>query len=261
MRNGVIEPVSRAFALLEALNKRPTSSVKELNAELALPKPTIVRLLGALAAAGYVEQVSRAEGYRLTGRVTRLARGFRHRDRVVDAAIPRMRAFTAEHGWGLFLATMEQGAMVIRASTVRDSPISTESTSHNAAFSALTSALGRAYLAWCPAPERAAIVATLATLARGEERMARDRAALDALLAEVRRRGYATSARMRGGLIGLAIPIMPGARLAHLARAAQGGERGASGGALSASAAAARCGGRGGSARHRVISRAPSRMA
>jgi len=92
MRNGAIEPVSRAFALLEALNAQPQTTVKQLHAALGLPKPTLVRLLGALAAAGYVEQVSRREGYRLTGRVTRLARGFRHRDRVVDAAIPRMRA-------------------------------------------------------------------------------------------------------------------------------------------------------------------------
>lgn len=206
-------PVTRALAVLEALNRQPLTSVRALHLELGLPKPTVVRLLGALIASGHVEQVSRQAGYRLTGRVTRLARGFRHRDRVVDAAIPRMRAFTAEHGWALFLATMEQGVMVIRASTARDSPISTESTSYNAVFSALTSALGRAYLAWCPPEERAAIVGTLGAVGRGEERLARDRKALDALLSEVRRRGYATSARMRGGLIGLAIPIMRGERV------------------------------------------------
>jgi len=195
-----LQPVARALGVLEALNRAPIVPLAVLHTVTGLPKPTLVRLLRALIEAGYAEHVSREAGYRLTERVLRLSRGFRFRDRVVDAAIPAMRRFTAEHGWALYLATMEQGRMVIRFSTARDSPIGIERGNHNTAFPALTSALGRAYLAYCPAPERSAILATLAHDGRG----------LDALLGEVRRQGYALSARMRGGFIGLAIPIRHG---------------------------------------------------
>lgn len=203
-----LQPVARALAVLEALNRAPIVPLAELHAVTTLPKPTLVRLLRALIVAGYVEHVSRDAGYRLTERVLRLSRGFRFRDRVVDAAIPPMRRFTAEHGWALYLATMEQGRMVIRFSTARDSPIGIERANHNTAFPALTSALGRAYLAYCPAEERATILATLAATDAGHDLLAGDSRGLDAMLAEVRRHGYALSARMRGGFIGLAIPIL-----------------------------------------------------
>ena len=75
MTNQVIEPIRRAFAVLEALNRRRSTTLTVLMAETGLPRPTLVRLLGTLIALGYASRVSRAEGYRLTDRVLALAGG------------------------------------------------------------------------------------------------------------------------------------------------------------------------------------------
>ena len=122
-------------------------------ADTGLPKATLVRLLRSLRAAGYVEQVSSALGYRVTARVGQLSAGVRFRDRVVDAAVEPMRRFTHQHRWPLYLGTLEGGAIQVRHSTIADSPLSTEPAAYYRSFPILGSALGHAWLAFCPDAE------------------------------------------------------------------------------------------------------------
>ena len=49
-----IQSVARALALLEALNRRAWSTVDQLHRDVALPKPTVIRMLNTLIDAGYV---------------------------------------------------------------------------------------------------------------------------------------------------------------------------------------------------------------
>ena len=63
----MIEPVRRAFVILEALNRRRSTTLSVLAAETGLPRPTLVRLLQTLIELGYASRVSRQDGYRLTG--------------------------------------------------------------------------------------------------------------------------------------------------------------------------------------------------
>jgi len=146
----VIEPVRRSFAVLEALSRRRTSTLSVLVEETALPRPTVVRLLHTLAALGYAQRVSRQQGYRLTDRVLGLSGSIRFVDHLVDAALPHMSRFTSEHGWPLYLATLSYGAITIRHSTAPESPMSFEAAALNTRRSVVISALGRAWLAFCP---------------------------------------------------------------------------------------------------------------
>ena len=118
----IIEPVRRSFAVLEALSHRRSTTLSMLTGETGLPRPTVVRLLHTLIVLGYAARVSRQQGYRLTDRVLGFAESIRFVDHLVDAAIPHMRRFTEEHGWPLYLATISQGAIVIRHSTAPESP-------------------------------------------------------------------------------------------------------------------------------------------
>ena len=127
----MIEPVRRAFVVLEALNRRRSTTLSVLAAETGLPRPTLVRLLKTLIELGYASRVSRQDGYRLTDHVLALAGGVRFIDHLVDAAIPHMSRFTAEHGWPLYLATLSSGAMAIRHSTAPESPMSFETAGYN----------------------------------------------------------------------------------------------------------------------------------
>ena len=90
--HAVIEPIRRAFVVLEALNRRRSTTLTVLAAETGLPRPTLVRLLQTLIALGYASRVSREAGYRLTDHVLALAGGVRFIDHLVDASIPAMKS-------------------------------------------------------------------------------------------------------------------------------------------------------------------------
>lgn len=204
----VIEPVRRSFAVLEALSHRRTSTLAVLTGETGLPRPTVVRLLHTLIALGYAARVSREQGYRLTDRVLGLAESIRFADHLVDAAIPHMRRFTEEHGWPLYLASLSQGAIIIRHSTAPESPMAFEGAGLNARRPVLISALGRAWLAFCPDEERRAILRDIGGLTPRQE------AVLDAVLDRVRRDGYAFTQPPRPTrLRGIAVPVRGGARM------------------------------------------------
>ena len=198
----VIEPVRRSFALLEALSRRRTSTISILIEETGLPRPTVVRLLHTLMAVGYAARVSREQGYRLTDRVLGLSGSIRFIDHLVDAAIPHMSRFTADHGWPLYLATMSYGAVTIRHSTALESPMSFESAGLNSRRSVLQSAVGRVWLAFCGDEERRTILRDLGGLGP------RRQAALDAALRHIRSTGHAfTPLNPRTRLNGMAVPV------------------------------------------------------
>src|SRR4029450_3683267 len=123
MPEPVIEPIRRAFAVLQALNRRRSTTLAVLAAETGLPGPTVVRLLHTLIALGDASRASREAGYRLTDQVLSLAGGVRFIDHVVDAAIPHMSRFTREQGWPLYLATLSAGGMAVRHSNAPESPV------------------------------------------------------------------------------------------------------------------------------------------
>jgi IclR family mhp operon transcriptional activator len=208
MGETVIEPVRRSFAVLEALSHRRTTTLSVLTGETGLPRPTVVRLLHTLIALGYAARVSRQQGYRLTDRVLGLAESIRFVDHLVDAALPHMRRFTEEHGWPLYLATISQGAIVIRHSTAPESPMSFEGAGLNLRRPVLISALGRAWLAFCPDEERRAILRDVGGVTRRQE------AALESVLEKVRRDGVAFTQPPRPTrLHGIAVAIRRGPRV------------------------------------------------
>lgn len=209
-----VQPVLRSLQILEALNAAGTASLAQLHQETELPKPTLVRLLDTLIAAGHVARLPRRGGYALTERVLRLSSGFRHADRVVEAARPFLTALTAEHRWPVALATFDRDAMLVRASTRRESPFSTDPDFLNRRLPMLISALGRAYLAFCPDEERELILALLRDSKGPGNRPSRDPTYVKATIAAIRKAGYATTAPVRAPpAMGLAVPVMDGERV------------------------------------------------
>jgi IclR family transcriptional regulator, mhp operon transcriptional activator len=166
-----IEPVKRAFLVLEMLNRNRTSTLAGLAQATCLPKPTVARMIETLVALGYAAHVSRADGYRITDRVLVLASGLRFVDHLVDAASRPMDAFTRKTGWPLYLGTISAGAMMVRYSTAPLSPLSFERTNYDAKLRIFASALGRVYFAFCPQRERSMILAEIRARG-GQQRLA-----------------------------------------------------------------------------------------
>ena len=78
----------------------------------------------------------------------------------------------------------------------------------------LTSAHGRAYLAFCPSDEYEIIVALLRASTRKDDLPAHDPRFLAALLRATRRAGYAVSPPLAGDpAIGLSVPVLQGPRV------------------------------------------------
>jgi len=186
-----VESVRRAFALLEELNRQRITSVQHLHATTGLPKSTIVRLLETLCVLGYVANDPRQGGYQVTSGVRSLSSGFHGDPMVVEAARPWAIEFTRQFKLPIGIGVFNRDAIIVRFSTNSDSPMSPFHATINMRLPILTRAMGRAYLAFCPAEERAYILDVLAASDHPEDQAARCPEDVRDIIARVRRNGFA----------------------------------------------------------------------
>jgi IclR family mhp operon transcriptional activator len=186
-----VKSVSRALDVLLTLNKLRIASVTAIHEETGFPKPTIVRMLETLRAEGYVARDNLCGGYRVTSRVQKLNAGYQGISQLIEVARPLAIELTHRLKWPIGIGVIDGDAIAIKFWTGTISPWSHTNTVLGLRPDLLTTAMGRAYLAYCPAEERDRHLQQLrADPARGfgadEER------AFRALLDQVRRDGYAT---------------------------------------------------------------------
>lgn len=206
-----IRSVERAIDVLEALNRRPLSTLHDLHRDTGLPKPSIVRLLRTLEAKGLAAQSSIYGTYQLLSRVKSLASGFHHEPQVVEVAEELMINFTRKEGWPLSLSLFDLNAMVVRACTIRFTSLSIEHAALNRRLSLLTHALGRAYLAHSGENERAILLSILR--GRGGDSTPDDES-VAAMIERVRERGYALRDPLSNPQSStVAVPVFEGGRV------------------------------------------------
>lgn len=187
-----IRSVERAIELLQAMNRRPMSTLHDLHRDTGLPKPSIVRLLRTLEAKGLARQSASYGTYQLLGRVKTLSSGFHHEPLVIEVAEEIMIDFTKEEGWPLALALFDLNAMVVRASSIPFTSLSLLHSSLNMRLSMVSRALGRCYLAHSPPSEQQIILEIVKRSTDPEDRAAHDSEAMSRMMARVQSQGYAT---------------------------------------------------------------------
>jgi IclR family transcriptional regulator, mhp operon transcriptional activator len=189
--DGLIRAAERTLDILRSMNQRPVSSIDYLHRETGLPKSTLVRFLKTLARAGYVTNDPRQAGYQLTAQVRSLSSGYHGLPLVVEAGRPLVVQLTRQIKWPVSIAVLEGHSVVVRLSTVVDSPMSPFHSTINMRLGLFTRGLGRAYMAFCEDAEIADFAAqTVAANDEGAE-IAADADAVRTLVAGIRRRGYA----------------------------------------------------------------------
>ncbi len=202
MAHKPIRAVARGLELLEALNRHGTATVLVLSRETGIPRATIYRLLETMVRSGHVAAMG--ERYTLRLRVRALSDGFEDEAWIAEIAAPALLALTARIRWPCDVGTLEGTEMVIRETTHRVAPFSIDRAMLGRRLPLLESSMGQAYLAFCPAEERAALLRMLGAPAGFARR-----------LADTRRRGYAL--RAGGGpwphTGSVALPIMAGGHL------------------------------------------------
>jgi IclR family transcriptional regulator, mhp operon transcriptional activator len=186
-----VQSVRRALTLLSELNRQRVTSIAELHQRTGLPKPTIVRLLETLVAEGFVASDSRVGGYQVTSKVAALSSGFHGTPMVIEAARPWAIDLTRRLKWPLAVAVLQENAVVVRFSTIPDSPVSPFHATINMRLSLISRALGRAYLAYCPPEERRLLVRMLSASVNAEDRPENVVRAVRHLVRATRSRGFA----------------------------------------------------------------------
>jgi len=202
----MVRGLERGLFVLQALNRLGEASSQQIAAQVGLPRPTVHRLLETLRFLGYVDRAKLRDLYRLTSLVNQLSVGYRRVDKLVEAATPVLKSLSAELVWPVNVATYEDGAMVLRANTHRDSPLSLVAALPGTRVPVLSTAVGRTYLAFCGEEERRWILGLLEA-----DRAAGHPAAVDLsrVLARVQDAGY--EVQEAGGCkrsAALAVPIM-----------------------------------------------------
>ena len=208
-----VRGLSRGLSLLRALNRMPggSGSVTGLAASSGLHRTTVKRLLETLRAERLVEPASEGGLYTLTFEVRRLAEGYGTADWIDRIAVPLMFERLPRLVWPSDIATPENGFMVVRESTHRGSTLSQHRAMIGTRLPMPVTAMGRAYLAWCPEEEREAVLSLLASRDDAAGRAVRDRRGLSRLLAATRRRGYATNDgewQEQAGFRAIALPVI-----------------------------------------------------
>lgn len=208
-KNRRVRGLVRGLAILRALNENNHASALQLSRATGLPRPTVYRLLDTLIGAGYVSHGPSPDIFRLSIAVRALSDGFDDEAWVTDIASPIIAELGHAIVWPTDMATFDRDAMVVRETTHASSPLSINREKAGFRPPILLSSLGLVYLAQVSEAERETILRNLANSDRPDAALARNRRAVNALLAEVKKRGYGFR---EGGISpktgSIAVPVM-----------------------------------------------------
>jgi len=210
-----IRALMRGLDALAVLNHHDGATVSEVASAIRLPRTTTYRILETLCEAGYVFRDPADDRYRLTILVRSLSDGFDDEAWVSQIARPVLHELGRDVVWPVSIATLSGTSMMVRETTDHRSPLAVERYAAGFRVPLLTSAAGRAHLAWCPEQERETLVDILSRSARDEDKLARNPSELGRILAEVRTQGYAAAIRARrvSDEVSLAVPVRTGDRV------------------------------------------------
>jgi len=204
-----IRALNRGLEVLAELNRLDRAAINTLAGAVRLPRTTTYRILETLRLAGYVVRDPHDDCYRPTIMVRALSDGFDDQAMVAHIAKPHLAALGTQIVWPVAIATPSGASMMIRETTDRDSPLALEQYSAGVRVPMLSSAAGRAYLAFCAGAERDALLESLSRSSLPEDRLARSRIEVERLLNETRAQGFGMAQRARrvSEETSLAIPV------------------------------------------------------
>lgn len=220
----IIKSLERGMHVLQALQMQPDSSLQELYALTNISKPSLLRILHTFARSGLITRRLGDGRYRIGATLSHAPSRREHRDKIAEAAAPVLERLCERVSWPSDLMVPAGDHMEICETTRARSPFLLQQERIGLPVNWLWSAVGTAYLAYCPAKERQRVIDLLRASDRPEDRLAREPAQLNAILNEVRARGYGIRNSMHtggyyggprhsDGLFSISVPLRDGSRL------------------------------------------------
>ncbi|HEV7792146.1 MAG TPA: IclR family transcriptional regulator C-terminal domain-containing protein [Pseudonocardia sp.] len=200
-----MQSLERGFAVLLAFDEELANpTLAELAAATNLSRPAVRRLLLTLQRLGYV---TGADGrWRLTPRVLSIGQHYSASNAMIELAQPHLLALAEQTHESASLAALD-GAHVVYVARVPVRRIMSINVSIGTRVPAHATSMGRALLAWAPAPVIERVIAE-SGLRRLTGRTITDPVAFHAALREVRELGYALVAgELEDGLISVSAPV------------------------------------------------------
>jgi DNA-binding IclR family transcriptional regulator len=187
-REGTVQSVERAAALLKAVSNAPRpATVLELAHACALNRSTAWRLLATLERQGLVERDPATQRYSLGYAIFQIAAGDEH-DSLVRRAHPVLERLAHKTRATVSLAVAKRFNLVYVDQVDEPRGLSPNWLGRSLPLHATSS--GKAFLAWLPKDERAALLT--GRLRRFTSTTLTERRQLEQALAADRRRGYST---------------------------------------------------------------------
>jgi DNA-binding IclR family transcriptional regulator len=199
------QAVDRAIELLKAVaDSREPPTVLELSEACGLNRSTAWRLLGTLDRHGLVERDPVTQRYGLGPALLRIAASGEH-DAIVRRAHPVLKRLAEEAGEAVNLALARRVALVYVDQVDPPQVMAPNWLGREVPLHATSS--GKAFLAWLPPEERAALLPS--RLERYTATTICDRRRLDEELAAVHEAGHAISiGELEDGLNGASAPVL-----------------------------------------------------
>lgn len=186
-----IRSISRALAVLQAVNRGRSLTMMEIAQASAVPYPTACRIVQTLLHEGMIEREASRKRYQPTALVQTLAHGFQGHGALVQATHPHISALTRDVGWPISLTTHVGSSMVLRDSTHAQTSLTFNAYFPGYAMPILACAAGLVYLAFADKEESESVFASLSYLEDTDSRHMLQLAREGGLIETVRRSGYA----------------------------------------------------------------------
>ncbi|MFD6097669.1 IclR family transcriptional regulator C-terminal domain-containing protein [Nocardiopsis flavescens] len=203
-----IEALARGLDVLRCFGPgRPSMTLAEVAAATGLARPTVRRILITLEQLGYVRSDDGA--FALTPRVLELGTAYIGSQNLGDLALPHLRALVRRTGESCSIAQLD-GSDIVYVARVAVPKLVTLAVTVGTRFPAAATSLGKVLLADLPPRE---LDRVLAEPSRAGVRAHRplEREELDAVLREVRARGWAlTDEELAPGIRSVAAPVRDG---------------------------------------------------
>jgi IclR family mhp operon transcriptional activator len=185
-----VRGLARGLSVLKQVGRHPGMTLQQLHARTGLAKATLLRLLRTLEEQGWI-YCSLAEGtYWVSANLRNLAGRVEPESALAELAGPILERLCHRVVWPSDLAVCTGQAMMIVETSRRSTPFLVNRDVFRIRPHMLKSALGRAYLAFCPEDERAEILERLRRSDDPDDRGARNGRWVRDLIADTRRRGF-----------------------------------------------------------------------
>ena len=185
----------RGLEVVALLNRHGPMTTAAISQELRLARTTVNRCLATLVATGYAMRLP-SRRHALTLKARTLSHGYDAVAERLDPVRAALHAASAEMRWPMSLMRLHYPSMLIEDSTDRESGLAVEFFERGMTVPVLTTASGRAVLAFSSPRARETLVDLLwPTRPHELQALWPDRAALERELTAIRERGHARAIR------------------------------------------------------------------